>query len=133
MKQYCLGFACDPATREVVLIEKRRPDWQAGLFNGIGGKCEGVETPLEAMIRECVEETGLEDISWTPIGAMGESDWKVTVFVGTGVIAGAASLTDEQVVRVGWDEVMEKPLVRDVENIWSHVLAHLARLAEEAQ
>jgi len=49
----------------VALIRKDRPDWQAGLFNFIGGKVNDGEAPWDAAIRECLEEadltvTGLE-------------------------------------------------------------------------
>jgi len=31
-----------------------------GLWNGVGGKIEGEESPLECVIREVKEETGIE-------------------------------------------------------------------------
>ena len=45
------------------------PEWQKGLLNGIGGKIEGGETPLEAIIREFAEETGVETTTadWTEV------------------------------------------------------------------
>ncbi len=46
--------------RRVVLINKKRPEWQAGLQNGIGGKVLEGEIYLQAMIREFKEETGFE-------------------------------------------------------------------------
>lgn len=56
MQEYAVGFVhTDDA---VALIRKDRPEWQAGFLNGIGGKLEKGETPLEAMIRECKEEAG---------------------------------------------------------------------------
>lgn len=57
--RYVLGFVFDALGREVALIEKRRPAWQAGRLNGVGGKIEPGETPLQAMERECREECGL--------------------------------------------------------------------------
>lgn len=56
---YCLGFITDEEGSHVLLMEKRRPSWQAGQFNGVRGKVEGQETAHDAMIRECQEETGL--------------------------------------------------------------------------
>src|SRR5690349_13991679 len=41
---YALGFLFD-GTGRVVLIRKRRPAWQAGLLNGVGGKVEPGEAP----------------------------------------------------------------------------------------
>jgi 8-oxo-dGTP diphosphatase len=43
---------------KVALVRKTKPAWQAGRLNGIGGKMEGGETPLECMCREWKEETG---------------------------------------------------------------------------
>lgn len=68
MKKYVLGFAFDEALRQVALIVKARPDWQAGKLNGLGGKIEQGETPLQAMSREFREEAG---VSTT------ESEWKL--------------------------------------------------------
>ena len=43
-----------------MLIKKKRPEWQAGHWNGIGGKIEDNELPEFAIIRECFEETGMD-------------------------------------------------------------------------
>ncbi|SRR6266576_1705448 len=49
----------------VLLVEKRRPTWQAGLLNGIGGVMKDGETPLYAMVREFRKETGYaEGLEW---------------------------------------------------------------------
>lgn len=74
---YVLGFAFSFETDQdlaeyiptFLLIEKQRPDWQAGLLNGIGGKIEPLRdsSPLTAMRREFREECGLET---------SEGDWE---------------------------------------------------------
>jgi 8-oxo-dGTP diphosphatase len=53
----------------LLLIRKSRPQWQKGFLNGIGGSIEGDETPLEAMKREGIEETGLSP-EWIHKGVM---------------------------------------------------------------
>ena len=60
---YVVGFAFDNHG-DVILIQKNRPEWQKGYFNGVGGKVEDNETPLNAMIREFEEETGLRLENW---------------------------------------------------------------------
>ncbi len=55
-KQFVIGFLF--RNGEVALIEKKRPEWQRGKLNGIGGHIEQGETPLEAMKREFNEEAG---------------------------------------------------------------------------
>jgi 8-oxo-dGTP diphosphatase len=66
MKRYVVGFMFSEDRWDVCLIRKNRPAWQAGKFNGVGGKIEPDEEPLSAMIREFHEETGV----WTS-----EKDW----------------------------------------------------------
>jgi len=74
---YCLGFVFDPKKENVLLLKKARPEWQAGLFNGVGGKIESDETPLDAMIREFEEETGYENLDWGYFIEMYGHDWRV--------------------------------------------------------
>lgn len=63
--KYVLGFLFDLDDDSILLVRKNRPDWQAGLLNGIGGKIESGENPFDAMTREFVEETGIvQDIKW---------------------------------------------------------------------
>ena len=131
MKKYCLGFVCDTQTREVLLIEKRHPHWQAGKLNGIGGKLEGEETALEAMMRECLEETGLEDVQWSLVGQMtDDKEYHVAVFLGIASIESAQSLTDEPILNIPWDSVLSKPLVQDVNLIWISIKKELENQSE---
>lgn len=60
MKRYVAGFMFSRDKYLVLLIEKMTPAWQRGLLNGIGGKIEAGESPIEAMIREFAEETGVK-------------------------------------------------------------------------
>ena len=59
MQTYVVGFIFSPDHAHIVLVLKNRPVWQAGRFNGVGGKIEAGETAAAAMARECFEETGL--------------------------------------------------------------------------
>ncbi|GAF81529.1 unnamed protein product [marine sediment metagenome] len=69
MDKFVVGFAFTEDGNSVLLIKKNRPEWQAGCLNGVGGKIEGGETPDQAMIRECLEETGLY-LDWSCRGLM---------------------------------------------------------------
>lgn len=64
MTSYVLGFLFNMKGEVVWLIRKSKPNWQKGLLNGIGGKIEQNETPLQAMEREFKEEAGLEIKDW---------------------------------------------------------------------
>jgi 8-oxo-dGTP pyrophosphatase MutT (NUDIX family) len=56
-RQYVCGFAMNE--HDVLLIKKNKPAWQAGKYNGIGGKVEHYDaSPAYAMEREFYEETG---------------------------------------------------------------------------
>ena len=57
--EYVLGFAFTKDLKQVALIRKKRPEWQAGKLNGIGGKVNINEVPLLAMVREFQEEACL--------------------------------------------------------------------------
>lgn len=62
-----VGFVFVTGFSSVLLIQKRKPEWQAGYFNGIGGKCKENEPPRLSMSRETYEETGMdiEPKDWT--------------------------------------------------------------------
>ena len=66
---FVVGFAFSENANSVLLVRKQRPEWQKGLLNGIGGKIEEGETSLDAMHRECKEETGLS-LNWLRKGLM---------------------------------------------------------------
>jgi 8-oxo-dGTP diphosphatase len=73
---YVLGFLFDPGLHNVALIEKQRPEWQRGRFNGIGGKVDVGEDIDAAMSREFHEETGvlLPPHEWTQFVKMTGAD-----------------------------------------------------------
>jgi 8-oxo-dGTP diphosphatase len=64
----------------VLLIEKNHPEWQKGRLNGIGGKIERGETPLQAMVREFQEEAGATVNSWREFAVMTGDRYKLNLF-----------------------------------------------------
>lgn len=101
MQEYVLGFAFSKDKQRVLLIKKKRPEWQKGLLNGIGGKIEKNETAYDAMIREFQEETGIvtEHDDWTIYSVMEGDKFKVCVFSAfLDLLDAAKSMTDEQVI-----------------------------------
>lgn len=60
MREWVVGFLLDDAGERVVLVRKNRPAWQKGRLNGVGGKVEQGESLHDAMVREFLEETGVE-------------------------------------------------------------------------
>ncbi len=88
MTAYVVGFAFDD-DENVALVRKKRPEWQKGYLNGVGGKIEEGESSRAAMVREFEEETGLgvPEHEWEQFVAMqGNSEqesgeWSVAFFV----------------------------------------------------
>ncbi|MBA3423958.1 MAG: NUDIX domain-containing protein [Rubrobacter sp.] len=63
--EYVAGFLFSADRKQVVLVEKIKPDWQRGRLNGVGGKIERSDaSPVAAMVREFGEEAGLLIHEW---------------------------------------------------------------------
>lgn len=112
---YVLGFMFDVSCEQVLLIQKNRPAWQKGLYNGIGGKIEN-ELPIEAMVREFKEETGILTVEkdWTFFTRIENSDFNINIFfIKSDDIFTAKSVESEQVK------------IFDVENLPKNVIYNL--------
>lgn len=66
--------------KKVLLILKDRPAWQAGKYNGIGGKVEVGEKHYDAMVRECYEECGLKITNWKEYCVMKGEGFRIQFF-----------------------------------------------------
>lgn len=64
MSEYVAGFLFQEDYSQVALVRKKRPTWQKGFLNAIGGLVERGETLHQAMVREFEEETGLRVDDW---------------------------------------------------------------------
>ena len=96
MQEYACGFLFSSDRQRVLLIRKRRPTWQAGKLNGVGGKLEAGESPLDAMIREFREEAHLQIESWQQVLTLSGDDWRGHFFRAFGAIDDAIAVTDEK-------------------------------------
>lgn len=61
---YVLALLFTADSREVVLVRKTRPAWQAGRVNALGGKILDGESLAEAARREVREEAGVDVEQW---------------------------------------------------------------------
>lgn len=78
MKEYVAGllFTQNVLLQPMVaLVHKKRPAWQAGRWNGIGGHIEWGETPVEAMRREFEEETSAKVSWWQHFATLEDPRW----------------------------------------------------------
>lgn len=92
------GFMFSQDLARVALIHKQRPDYLVGHLVGIGGKNEPGETPLETMIREFREETGVHHEDWTHVLSFsGDIGQPISVFRAVGDVDALQAVTDERV------------------------------------
>lgn len=98
MTEYVAGFMFQDS--RVALVLKKRPSWQAGRLNGIGGHVEPGETPAQAMVREFYEETGADtSISdWNNFVRLEGNEFVVEFFYTQGDLSKLKSTTDEEIV-----------------------------------
>ncbi len=122
MKQYTLGFAFNHNRSAVALIKKTRPDWQKGFLNGIGGKLEKDELPIDGIIREFFEETGKIITNWTFMGALHgpdasdpDSKYIMHVFKTFSELHTLRTTTEEEVVIVDLNRLHRRKLVHNLD------------------
>jgi len=114
---YCLGFMFSFDRRSVLLIEKQRPDWQAGLLNGIGGRVEQAEHVDASMVREFREETGITTVEadWLRFAALRQDEvFTVQCYLAMGDIYAAKTMTDERVLQVSLSDMEDHATVPNV-------------------
>lgn len=123
--KYVAGFVFTKDQLQVLLMTKKRPEWQKGMLNGIGGKVEKGETADEAMIREFGEETVYcPETRWerfaTLVGRNEDGElFEVKFFRSFGIYAINIPRTDLH------DEICE---LYDVDNLPSNVIPNLRYL-----
>lgn len=93
--QAVVGIMLDASRENILLLKKTHPSWQVGRFNGPGGKVELGETPLQAMHRECLEETSLDIQNWIEMVVVDYRRMCVHYFMTVAEIYKAISMTDE--------------------------------------
>ncbi|ABN67797.2 predicted protein [Scheffersomyces stipitis CBS 6054] len=71
--KYTLGLIYCPETNEILLLNRYKSPWM-GKWNGVGGKLDADETPLQCIVRETKEETGLDISTYKSRGVF---TWKV--------------------------------------------------------
>lgn len=115
MKRYVAGFLFSEDFERVALIKKNRPDWQKGKLNGIGGHIEEPESPIEAMTREFLEETGATELEWIKFALLYEVDvFDLHFFCGVGDLTKVKTKTDEEIEIIRVDELKEYDTIENL-------------------
>jgi 8-oxo-dGTP pyrophosphatase MutT (NUDIX family) len=106
MIEYVVGFLYNGT--HVVLIKKNRPEWQAGLYNGVGGHIEDFDgTPYDAMVREFKEEAGVEVENWQHFLTLQGHSAKIYFYAANdeGGLSKVVTKTDEDVYAVRFRDI----------------------------
>ena len=112
MKQYTMGFIFSPDLKNVYLIRKTHPEWQAGLLNGVGGHKQETEGFHACMMRKAYEEAGYTG-DFTHYCTMGGTEWTCLVYYSV------------------MHEGQRPPITREEEQIEEVALVSLIRMASQ--
>lgn len=129
---FVVGFVFDNDGRDVILLEKRRPWWQSGKLNGVGGAIEDGETPLMAMSREAWEEIGAVNLEWFRFAVIivqdPEKDTVLTIHCFAAMGYGTMrTKTDEPLVRAPYEAVVNDlvPIIPNLRWLLPMALTHM--------
>ena len=114
--EFVLGFLFNIDCTKVILIRKEKPYWQKGFYNGVGGKVQEGELPIEAIRREFREETVLDIFYWKYFGYINDSGNKISLFTSlipteSFVKESVVNKTEEIVTEVFLDNIKNIPIV----------------------
>lgn len=95
---YVLALLFTPDRRQVVLMRKTRPAWQAGRVNALGGKLLAGESVAEAARREVREEAGVDVDEWEEFLVWEDPVYRLHVVRAFHPAAAAARTAEDQQV-----------------------------------
>lgn len=120
MKAYVLGLYFSEDMSQVVLIRKNRPAWQKGWLNGIGGAINPNESAIQAMVREFLEETGVDIpcARWWSVFTLVDPnhDSLVHFFRARGSLDDIRTTTDEEIEIVD-TAFIQCPIIETIPNL----------------
>jgi 8-oxo-dGTP diphosphatase len=96
--EYVLALLFTADGRELVLVRKTRPAWQAGRVNALGGKINEGEHLLDAARREVREEAGIDVEGWDEFLVWYDAEYRLHAVRAFDDAARAARTTEDQEV-----------------------------------
>jgi len=116
MIKYVAGFLFSENREQIALIRKNRPEWQAGKLNGIGGKIEDGEFPIQAMQRECLEECGLDIEDWVSFCKLSDAKktWEVTFFRIFTDLSNITSMEEEKIEVISLENLNQENVISNL-------------------
>jgi 8-oxo-dGTP diphosphatase len=96
--EYVLALLFTADGREVVLVRKTRPAWQAGRVNALGGKLHNGESLIEAARREVREEAGVDVEAWEEFLEWKDPQYRLRAVRAFNDVARRARTTEDQEV-----------------------------------
>jgi 8-oxo-dGTP diphosphatase len=112
--RYVLALLFTANRRQVVLMRRMRPLWQAGRVNALGGRPGDGESPGDAARREVREESGVDVKEWTEVLVWDDAEYRMHVMRAVSELAGAARTMEDQEV-----------FLADVESLPANVIDNL--------
>ena len=84
--------------RQVVLMRRTKPAWQAGRINGLGGRLMPGESAAAAARREVREECGVDVAAWREVLVWEDAEYVMHVLSAVSAEARAARTQEDQEV-----------------------------------
>jgi len=117
MTQYVVGFLFSEDRKRVALVRKNHPEWQAGRWNGIGGKRGGQEPWKNCMTREFKEEAGVfvSPKLWEHTVTLFNDGFECRFYRAfSDLVDGVQTMETEQVATVWLGLLVELPLINNL-------------------
>lgn len=129
--RYVLVFLFGIDLKNVLLIRKNRPDYQAGKLNGLGGHIEGDETGKAAAIREVQEEcnVSLREYELEHVELVEGEKYEIHVFAAQTNLSQWRTMTDELVECINISKLFDESehFVEEVQRLASKSVCLLSK------
>lgn len=113
--EYVAGFMFSKSRYYVALVRKLKPEWQKGLYNGVGGKIKLGESSFNAMCREFKEEADVHTTDWRLFCTLKGTFGAVYFFTVIGNLSKIVSMEEEKIYWVPVDALREEKTIPNLQ------------------